>query len=151
MKGGTQLYDIIVLIGIVILIFVLIYWSMTYGAQIVAEMLFSAPETVQDSLASFMGAGCAPGNMTVVFSITPTPLTAFVDNDTINVLPPEYGYYYGREVERGGYIRFDPPEPIAYVKCKGVSVVTGSVDFEPRKHTAFVVNKTLNEIGVGVK
>ena len=151
MKGGTQLYDIIVLVGIVVLIFVITYWSITYGAEIVGNMLYSAPETVQDSLASFMGSDCGTGNMTVVLAITPTPLTLHVEDDTVNVLPPEDRYYAGREVERGGYIRFGAPDPIAYVRCAGIRVITGSIDLDPKENTAFVMNKTQGVIEMGVE
>lgn len=151
MKGGTQLYDIIVLIGVVMLIFVIIYWSVTYGAQMVANMLFSSPQAVQDSMANFMGSSCISGNMTIMLSITPTPLTLVVDRETVNAVPPDYPYYGGREVERGGYVRFGAPDPIPYVWCTDSSIERGSFEFDPRQNIFFVVNKTMEDVSIGVE
>lgn len=152
MKGGTQLYDIIVLVGVIMLIFVIFYWAVTYGAQLVSEMLYSAPATVQDSLASFIGAGCiGSGNVTVALAITPTPLTAVLNALTLNVVPPEDAYRSGRTVERGGYVKFGPPDPIAYIRCTGIGVVVGNTSMNPAKNKAFVVNKTDNKITLGVE
>ncbi|MEM5804489.1 MAG: hypothetical protein QXU82_01430 [Candidatus Aenigmatarchaeota archaeon] len=152
MKGGTQLYDIIVLVGVIVLIFVVFYWAVTYGAQLVSDMLYSAPSTVQDSLASFIGAGCiGGGNMTVELAVTPTPLTAVLGAKTINVLPPEDAYRGGRTIERGGYVKFGPPSPIAYVRCAGTNVATGNVTMNPAENKAFVVNKTDGKITLGVE
>jgi hypothetical protein len=53
MKGGTQLYDIIVLVGVIILIFVVFYWAVTYGAQLDEEILHSIESLEFSHLAKF--------------------------------------------------------------------------------------------------
>src|SRR3989338_8712648 len=55
---GTIVYDVVTTIGIIILIFMVIYWSLVFGTDTVAGMLLTSPSVVQASLSSAFSFGC---------------------------------------------------------------------------------------------
>jgi len=162
MKGGTQEYDIMVFVGVVILVFVIIYWTLTYGVAIMADLLYFAPSVMQDSLASFVtiestqvntniSLRLGTGNMPMHIS-----LKDIVDDEgksygyEMNVVPPGK-YFYGKRVQRGGYVEFLPIEPISVITCDETGIVSNDRFSIESTRSYIIVERKENEIIMGVE
>jgi hypothetical protein len=151
MKGTTMVYDVIILVGAIILIAIIVFWSVQYGAALVSDAMLESPTVVQSGLASDMSIACTyPGNVTVEWMIAqPYTMTLRYNNTHIQAVPAKSKYYYS-DVERGGYLGFGIKPPLPWVGC-GLDIVPRGVPFDEKKHKEIVLSKQADDLRLAVK
>jgi len=149
---GTMVYDIVTMVGMVILVFTLIYWSTTVGASIVADYVLSAPKTIQDSVSSYVIMSCVEsGDMTTTLKITPIQFTLKMNSTHFSIEPTGEKYSTWKEVERGGSIRLRKAPASALIACTGTTIKPASIAFDPNSDDSIIIKKQGNEVSAGVR
>ena len=149
---GTQTYDLVVMIGVVILIAIIIFWAVRYGAAIVSDIMLEAPIVLESSFASYASGACAVDEgMFVSHGLTKAyPLYAFMNSTHVQIKPAEKKYYPYSEIERGGYLGFGIKPALLFVGC-GIDVVRKNVLFNENLHKSITLNKTSEDMRIGVE
>jgi len=147
---GTMLYDVIIMIGTVLIIALMIMWAVRYGSALVSDAMLQSPSVVQAALASDLSIACGTtSNITVDWSIPqPYTMTIRYNQTHVQVKPAKSKYYYS-EVERGGYLGYGMKPPIAWVGC-GLDVVERGVPFDELKHREIILSKFAEDLRVRV-
>ncbi|MEM5814206.1 MAG: hypothetical protein QXD77_00090 [Candidatus Aenigmatarchaeota archaeon] len=147
---STQTYDIIVLLSIVILVAIIIFWAVQYGAGMVADMMNEAPVVLQSSFASYASLACgADGDMYFSHRLTKgIPMYAFMNATHVRISPA--GEKLAGETERGGSVSFSAKRALPFINC-GTDVVRKNVRFNENVHHYITVNKTAGSMQIGVK
>jgi len=148
----TQTYDIIVMLGVIMLVAIIIFWAVSYGAGIVSDIMTGAPAVLQSSFASYASAACAvDGDMFIEHKLPKRyPMYVFMNATHVRVRPAESQYYPYTETERGGYLGFESPDPLPFVGC-GINVAKKSVLFNQNLHKSVTLDKTGNSMEIGVR
>jgi len=138
------------MLSIVILVAVIIFWSVSYGAGMVGNIMQEAPQIVQSSFASYASIACGvDGDMTISHRLTKQfPLYAYMNDTHVQIRPAE-GKYTG-ETERGGSVTFGTKPPIPFINC-GTEVVRKNVRFNENLNHYVTINKTDVSMQIGVK
>lgn len=149
---STQTYDIMVLLGVIILIAVIIFWSVRYGAAVVSDIMLEAPIVLQSSFASYGSAMCGvDGDAYVSHGLVKQyPLYAFMNASHVQIRPAEKRYYPYADTERGGYIGFGIRPALPFVNCR-IDVIRKNVRFNQNVHKGITLNKTEGRMQIGVK
>lgn len=149
---STQTYDLLILVGVIVLIAVIIFWSVKYGAAIVSDVMLESPIVLQNTFSSYASiAGMTDGNVYIKHKIIKGyPLYAFMNSSYVHIKPVSAKYYPFTETERGGYIGFGIRPPVAFVNLN-VDVVRKLIKFYPNLHVAIILNKTDNKVQIGVE
>lgn len=147
----TQTYDLIIMLGVVLLVAIIIFWSVQYGAAIVSDLMLEAPLVLQSSFTSYASGACAvDGNMYITHKITKGyPLYAFMNTTHVQMKPADKKYYPYTDVERGGYMGFGIRPALPFINC-GIDVVRKNVLFNPNVNHEITLDKT-EEMRIGVK
>ena len=119
---GSMVHDVATMVGAIVLIFIMMYMLMIFGTRATADMLNSGPLVIEEALAGHLAiASMASGNASISFiPRVPMDLKIEVTTDIIFVEPPDKYVPYG-EVERGAVV-LKTPEPLSYIKLKGIDV-----------------------------
>jgi hypothetical protein len=151
MKGTTMVYDIIVLVGAILLIAIIVFWSVNYGAALVSDAMLQSPTIIQAGLASDMAIACGwPGNISVDWDMPqPYTMTVRYNATQVQAVPSKSKYYYS-DVERGGYIGFGIKPALPWVSC-GLDVVPRGVPFDETKHRTIVLSKQADDLRIMVR
>lgn len=146
---STQTYDVVVLLGVVILMAVVIYWSVSYGAGMVADIMQEAPQVLQSSFASYASLSCAiDGNFTLEHRLI-KKYPMYVTMNESHVQIRSTGTVYG-ETERGGFIKFGARSAMPYVNCN-MDTARKNIRFNENVHSAVTLTKLLDTLAIGVK
>ena len=148
---GIKPYDIIMLVGSMILTFIIVYWVMRYGTAQVSDLILETPSVLQDSAASYFSSICSfSGNITVTQEIArPYTMRVIYNSTHVQVRPAKEKYYFS-EVERTGFMRVGTAPPIAWVGC-GLRITPRGVSFDEKVHKDVLFNQTAGDIAVRVK
>lgn len=147
---STQTYDIITLLSVVLLIAVIIYWAVQYGAGMVADVMNEAPAVLQSSFASYASLGCSVnGDMLIEHRLTKQYAFYAFMNSTHVQITPAAGTYTG-ETERGGQITFGTKPAMPFINC-GTDVIRKNVRFNENVNHYVTINKTDGRMQIGVK
>ena len=149
---STQTYDIVVMLGVIILIAVVIFWAARYGAAVISDIMLESPAVLQSAFASYATAACA-ADTDVFIKHTVTnryPFYAFMDGTHVQISPAEEKYIPYTGTERGGYLGFGTQAALPFVGC-GVEVVKKNVLFNQNLHHAVTLNRTADSMWIGVK
>lgn len=147
---GTMLYDVIVMIGAVLIVALLILWAVQYGSGLVSDAMLQSPSVVQAAIASDLSIACGTtGNLTVDWAIPqPYTMTIRYNMTHVQVRPSKSKYYYS-EVERGGFLGYGIRPAIAWVGC-GLNVVERGVPFDETKNKEIVLDKEDGDMRIRV-
>ncbi|MFH0829712.1 MAG: hypothetical protein V1887_00945 [Candidatus Aenigmatarchaeota archaeon] len=146
---STQTYDMITMLGIVILVAVLIFWSTRYGASIVVEAMSGAPMVLQSSFASYSSSACGQENVTFRHPLdNKVPMYAFMNSTYVQIYPG--GVYSATGTARGGSLEYGTRPPIPIINC-GINVVRKNVLFNVDLNHYITLNKTLDSMRIGVE
>jgi hypothetical protein len=150
MKVSTQAYDIITLLSVVVLIAVIIFWAVQYGAGMVGDIMQEAPAVVQSSFASYASLACtSDGNLLVEHRLLKGyPFYVFMNSTHVQVRTA--GEKVTGETERGGQLSFGSKMPLPIITC-GTNVVRKNVRFNENVNHYITLNKTDGSMQVGVR
>ncbi len=148
---GTFVYDGITAVGMVIVVFLIIYWSVMYGTDMVVNILRSDISTIQGTLASAISFSCRPYEYSITTEAeTSAPGSVSLKETTIQIIPPEKKYRDWTSVERGGFFQYRGADPAELIRCEGVSVQANDASYSKGK-ASFTVEKKSSSVGVKVK
>ena len=136
---GAMIHDIVRLTGLIILVFVIMFWGVSYGVGIVAKTLVSSPYVVQDSLTSYLSIGCMQENMVITLEVDPYDMKLKLNDSHVQVIPESK--FYG-SIERGGNIKIRKETATAYVRCDRTDVSSHERTFREKDNTEVSVIKT---------
>ena len=146
---STQTYDMITMIGVVILVAVLIFWSTRYGASIVEEAMNGAPMVLQSSFASYAASACGQENITFRHQLdNKVPMYAFMNSTYVQIYPG--GSYSATGTARGGSLEYGAKPPIPIINCD-INVVRRNVLFNVNLNRYITLNRTLDSMQIGVE
>ena len=116
---GSFVYDIVTTLGIIIMVFLVIYWALIFGTETVAGMLLTSPAVVQSSIASAMSFGCRTENFTFAYTITKAGQFDFVVAEKfVQAIPPAKKLRDWTSIERGGVVQYRGIEPSPIITCE---------------------------------
>lgn len=147
---GTMLYDVIIMIGAVLIVALLILWAVQYGSGLVSDAMLQSPSVVQAALSSDLSIACGTtGNITIDWKI-PQPYTMTIRYNAthVQVRPARNKYYYS-DVERGGYLGYGIEPPIVWAGC-GLNVIERGVPFDETKNKEVILVKEGDDMRVRV-
>jgi hypothetical protein len=147
---STQTYDIIILLSVVLLIAVIIFWAVQYGAGMVADVMQEAPAVVQSSFASYASLACSvDGDMLIEHGLAQRyPFYAFMNATHVQITTT--GTTYTGETERGGSLSFSNRAALPFISC-GIEVVRKNVRFNENVNRYVTINSTNGSMQIGVR
>jgi hypothetical protein len=147
---STQTYDIIVLLAVVLLVAVIIFWSVQYGAGMVSDIMQEAPAVVQSSFASYASLACSvDGKMIIEHGLAQKyPLYAFMNSTHVQITST--GKSFTGETERGGSVSFSNRAALPFISC-GMDVVRKNVRFNENVNHYITINSTGESMQIGVR
>jgi len=149
---GTFIYDITTTIGIVIMVFLIIYWSVQYGTDMVAGMMLNHPSITQGALASAASFSCRPYDYSFELETkSSVPATLDVRGQTVQIIPPKGKLRDWTGVERGGFQQYKTIEPSLIITCQNVEIAENSTSYESGDSIKFSVEKKIGKLDVKVK
>lgn len=147
---STQTYDIIILLSVVLLVAIIIFWAVQYGAGMVGDVMQEAPQILQSSFASYATLACSvDGDMMITHKLTKQfPLYAFMNETHVQIRTA--GEKLTGETERGGGVSFGTKPPLPFINC-GTEVVRKNVRLNENIHKYITINKTDGSMQIGVR
>jgi|GEM_PF-4841862 len=146
---STQTYDLIILLGVVMLIAVIIYWSAQYGAGMVSDLMDEAPAVLQASFASYPASLCGVDGDVFLNHRLIQRSPMYVAMNSTHVQIKSAGTIYGN-TERSGYVRYGDRPALPFVNCL-FDVVKKNVRFNENLHHSITLNKTGSTLVIGVR
>ena len=149
MRKGSFVHDAMMMFNMLVLVVLMVFWSTTYGAQIVEVLMHSSPAFVQQYSSGAISAACVfDGNFTSKFFIDAKEMTIQI-TDT-EVIGSVSGKEYTTDIERGGYKEYGSVAPVPFIKCSGIELQTTVIRFNSEiGDKSLVVAKIGNVVGMG--
>ncbi|HLE07722.1 MAG TPA: hypothetical protein VI933_03815 [archaeon] len=148
---GTIVYDVVTTIGIIILIFMVIYWSLVFGTDTVAGMLLTSPSVVQASLSSAFSFGCRTEDYDFTYIIEkPTQFDLNVVGNAVQAVPPAKKLRDWTTIERGGYTQYRSINPSPTITCSRTPLPT-TKSFTSASKSKIKITKNSTFFGLEVR
>lgn len=153
---GSMVHDILTTTGILILVFLMIYWALNQGVKQTADAMNMAPLMIQEKLATYLTViSLSSGTGEITTKLTRSlPINISLGKLDVFVKPRTEKYFPWSEVERGGAIILKTPSPSAFINPKGSNIdVKENIYFDEKLNKKIIVRKSEgeNKISIGVK
>ncbi len=149
---GTFVYDVVTTVGMVLMVFLIIYWAVQYGADLVSGMLLNDPAAIQGTLAAALSFSCRPYDYTFSLENKATvSADVSVKGGAVQIIPPQGKLRDWTSVERGGFVHYRGIGPSQIVSCTGEKISDLSAHFEKSDSKKFIVSKKSSSVGLEVK
>ena len=148
---GTFIQDTMMMVNMIILVFLIIFWGMTFGAEKVERLMETSPTYVQQHLASVISVmSTHDGNFTTRLFTGEINLNIVNNGTTVEVSTKEI--QYGTDVERGGYTAFKNPVALPFITAQGLEIQERENNYRPNLGQRYIeVAKIGNVIGIGTR
>ena len=151
MKGAIPT-SVILVLGVMLLVFALLYTGVGFGVKMMYSWLDSAPLVIQDILSGSLSAlSFTTAEATVTHKLPISlPLEIKLTSESIFVKPTQREYYPRTEIKRGGRITLETPQPIKFLRKSGQSIDTKSAIIDPNFQDTIIVSNIPN-LNIGVE
>jgi hypothetical protein len=145
MPKGTMLYDVLVMLGTLIMILIIIYWASSYGAMMISDVLYASPRLLQDYSATALALGSLSSGDLYSSYEPKIPLSTELEltKNMIHARP-------AKRPPEAMRIILPRPYPVRYIKWQGIHVKAEKILFNETKHKKIFIQKADNELRIGV-
>lgn len=148
---GTFIQDTLMLINMILMIFLMVFWTVNFGVEKMDRLMESSPKYIQQHIAGMISSiSTADGNVTTKLYTDAPEIIIVVSSDEVEVTSSEKKKYK-KDVKRGGHIAYETEKMHSpFVIREGIEVKTGTFKFRSALGQKYVeVTKIGNRIGVG--
>jgi hypothetical protein len=147
MKGSAFIHDMMMIVGMLIIVFTLIYWSMNFGAVAAKNVMESSPLLLQERIAGYLSTMCVfNGDMNI--TIFPEDIPMEIEITEKYVQASTKGTIHKQEIQRGGSVTYERTGPTVYTVCDSAEIQKIKISFNPEFDKKIILRKKDNVIGI---